>query len=425
MDLDTTIVAVSSPVGRSARSLIRASGPSAVNAAELLGLLPVPHKMCRGRLKLGTNELPIMFSVFPAGSSYTGQDIVEILLPNNRFLVDEVLRQLIVAANGRFAEAGEFTARAFLGGRISLTAAEGVCATISANNDAELQAATLLRNGELAKIVETVSTKIASTLAKVEAEIDFAEEEDVEIIKLKEVQFRVEECIKTMQSILNGKISMKTLQHLPRVVLAGAPNAGKSTLFNALLGKRRVVVSSAAGTTRDAISEPVLFNDKEALLSDIAGIEEITDQLSASSQQTAKNTIQSSDITLWCIEPKGALPPIDSAVVVHTKSDLPNAHPEAICATSGEGIEELRTRISKLLTTVPTPREGALALLPRHEQYLRDSISCLEESLVNLNSQELLATSLRFALDATGTISGSVTSDEILGKIFSSFCIGK
>lgn len=425
MDLDTTIVAVSSPVGRSIKSLVRASGPNAVLGAEKLGLSLVPQQMCTGRFMIADSALPVMVCVFPAGSSYTGQDTVEIQLPNNRHLVDAVIRELIEATNGRHAEAGEFTARAFFNGRISLTAAEGVCATISANNDAELRGASLLRNGALARVVDAVTTDISTTLAKVETGIDFVDEEDVVTIDPQVLQNRIEACIKTMQATLDGRIPMETLRHLPQVVLAGAPNAGKSTIFNALLGQRRVVVSSVAGTTRDAIAEPVLFDDKEAMLIDIAGIENATNTLSESAQEAAFNTIESCDVILWCIEPGGTPPPMSNAIAVHTKSDLPHANIDAICAVTGAGIAALRTRISTQLRSMPAPREGALALLPRHEQYLRDSISCLEESLENLDTPELLATSLRLALDASGAISGTVTPDEVLGQVFASFCIGK
>ena len=425
MDLDTTIVAVSSPVGRSTKSLVRASGSNAVSGAEKLGLSPVPQQMCASRLLMGDTTLPVLVCMFSAGSSYTGQDTIEIQLPNNQQLVDGVIQHLIEATNGRHADAGEFTARAFFNGRISLTAAEGVCATISANNDAELRAASLLRKGALAKIVETVASDIATTLAKVEAGIDFVDEEDVVTIDSLELQKRIEDCMKTMRATLDGRIPMETLRHLPQVVLAGAPNAGKSTVFNALLGQRRVVVSSAAGTTRDAISEPVLFDDKEAMLIDVAGIEDATDTLSASAQGTALHIIESCDVVLWCVEPGGTPPPMSDAIVVHTKADVPHANNDAICATTGLGIAALRTKVSTHLRSMPLPREGALALLPRHEQYLRDAISCLEDSLAHVSTPELVATSLRLALDATGAISGAITPDEVLGQVFASFCVGK
>lgn len=425
MDLDTTIVAVSSPLGRSPRALIRVSGSRAVAGVRQLGLDPVPGQLCVGRLAMCDHMLPVMVGLFPAGASYTDQDTIEIQLPNNRFLIDAVIQQLIDATGGRRAEAGEFTARAFFNGRISLTAAEGVCATISANSDAELLGASLLRKGVLASVIDPVATEISKTLASVEAGIDFTEEEDVVSIEIEELQERIERCIHTLRSTLDGRIAMASLRHLPHVVLAGAPNAGKSTLFNALLGQRRVVVSSDAGTTRDAIFEPVMFDEKEAMLIDIAGMEDAIDQLSASAQGTAMNTIESSDLVLWCVEPEGNPSPISDAIVVHTKSDVKNAHADAVCARTNSGIAELCTTIAKHLSDMPTPREDALALLPRHEQYLRDALDCLEESLENKGVPELVATSLRLALDATGAISGKITPDEVLGEVFASFCIGK
>jgi len=336
------------------------------------------------------------------------------------------MRLLIDATQGRFAEAGEFTARAFFLGRLSLTEAEGVCATISANNDAELLGASLLRHGALASIIEPLTNDIAAILAMVETGIDFTDEEDIVVITNEELLRKIQRSIDTIQATLAGQIPMATLRHLPHVVIAGVPNAGKSTLFNALLGTRRVVVSSLAGTTRDAISEPVSFGDKEALLFDVAGLEDTTDQLSVFAQESAQKTIESADLILWCVAPRNTIPPLlPHAIVVHTMGDLEDADESAVSARTGTGLDELRHRVAQKLTSIPQPRQDALAILPRHEQNLSGALSCLTEALHNHATPELTATSLRLALDALGSITGQITPDDVLGQVFSTFCIGK
>ena len=426
MDFETTIVAVSSPGGKSSHALVRASGAHAWSGAKKLGLQIQRRKLVKGIVSLAETTLPVLVGSFPATESFTGQDTVEIHLPNNKTLVDTVLQKLIVATKGRFAEAGEFTARAFLHGNISLSSAEGVCATISANNEAELQGAALLRGGALARATEPISTEITRALALVEAGIDFTDEEDVIAISDIELQRVIQNCTDQIRSILNGKIAMESLQNLPHVVLAGNTNAGKSTLFNALLGKKRAVISNVSGTTRDVIAEPTLFGGKEALLIDVAGHEIANDELSSSMQLAARRAIDSADIVLWCVAPSGCdATQQNNTIIVHTMGDLPASHTSAVSAATGKGIRELIQKISNLLNESPSPRIDALALLPRHVSSLERALNELHEAFQQITTPELTAASLREALNAIGTITGQVTPDEIIGEVFSTFCVGK
>ncbi|MDP7005582.1 MAG: 50S ribosome-binding GTPase [Phycisphaerales bacterium] len=426
MDLETTIVAVSSPSGRSLKSLIRVSGVNALTSVLNLGLEPIELKMVSGKLEIENSKLPVLVSFFPSDNSYTGQDVIEILLPNNRCLINKVIDILMVESEGRLAEAGEFTARAFFNGNITLTSAEGVCATVSANNESELRGAALLRKGCLATAVEPISTKIVNTLSLVESGIDFIDEEEVVSISKEDLEKTVSKCIHDINSILDSKISMETLHELPIVVLAGFPNAGKSALFNALVSKQRVVVSSKAGTTRDSVSEYVLFDTKESLLFDVAGFESQTDDLSASMQLSAMNTVQNADLILWCVSPTCKLPEERSnTIVVHTKGDLKISHSSAVSAFSGEGLDELRSLVASKLSASPIPKLEALALLSRHELCLRDTIDSLQEVLDNSSTLDIAANSLRNALNSIGAVTGRVTPDEIIGEVFSRFCIGK
>ena len=430
MDLDTTIVAVSSPRGNSARSLIRATGRTLFRSIEQVGIHFKLRQSTTSTLHIPEGDLPILVLAFPATSSFTGQDTIEIELPNNEFLIKSVLRKLIEVTSGRHAEAGEFTARAFFNGKMTLSEAEGVCATISASNDGELRGASLLRGGALNTLVTSLSSSIVKTLALVEAGIDFTDEEDVVAISDEELLTSIQLATNSIQSILDGRISMATLQHLPQVVIGGAPNAGKSTLFNALLGHPRVVVSEVEGTTRDAICEPVWFGSKEAMLIDIAGVENATSELSESAQITANKMIEQATLVLWCVAPEDCTPtPKENSLIVYTKSDVRDKEFEnSICAMSGDaasGVEDLKLKIEQRLFSIPIPSEDALALLPRHEEHLRAALHALHEAQNNCGVRELVAASLRNTLNSIGSISGNVTPDDVIGEVFSSFCIGK
>ena len=426
MNLDETIIAVSAPRGSSTKTLIRMCGPSAFDGCEALCGLPPVRTLEKRQFSLGHHHLPVLVAAFGADQSYAGQDTVEIQCPNNSTLVDRMIQEMINVTGGRLAEAGEFTARAFFNGRLTLSEAEGVCATISASNDAELKGASLLRKGALASRVESISKTLARTLGLVEAGIDFTDEEDVVAITEEELMKEVEQCLSTIESLLENNISMVSLRALPLVVIAGQPNAGKSTLFNALVGFDRVVVSSEEGTTRDAIAERVYFGNKEAELIDIAGIEQSTNVVTDAAQKKTASMIQKADVVLYCVAPHQDVPETSSHyLVIHTKSDEEHAHDSAISAITGEGLGSLKEKVASRLGDQLNPNEQALALLGRHEQLLRDAKRCLEQARIDVQVPELTANSLRNALNAIGGITGQVTPDEVLGEVFSSFCVGK
>jgi tRNA modification GTPase len=430
MDLETTIVAVSSAQGDSPRALIRASGPTVFDSVKRIGIQYKARQCTTSTVQLPEGDLPVLVLAFPATSSFTGQDTIEIELPNNSVLLQSTLNELIKVTLGRRAEAGEFTARAFFNGKLSLSEAEGICATISAQNDGELRGATLLREGVLHSLAASLSDNIVRSLSLVEAGIDFTDEDDVVAISDDDLLESIHCALHSIRKIVEGKISMLTLQHLPRVVIAGLPNAGKSTLFNAILGHSRVVVSDVVGTTRDAIGEPARFGDKEAMLIDIAGLEHATDPFSDSIQATAQKTLSHADLILWCVAPGDDSPSLKSnTIIVHTKSDLQShKNKQGVCALSGDsmhGVEQLKGEIEERLFSIPIPSEDAIALLPRHEAHLRDAMQSLQLAENNSSVRELAAASLRDALNSIGSISGNVTPDDVIGEVFSSFCIGK
>ncbi len=432
MELDTSIVAVSSAHGVSPRAIIRASGNALLDVLQQDGIVVHPKRCVPSRIKLPIGILPVLIMAHPSSSSYTGQDVVEIILPNNAHLIQSVMQRLIECCGGRQAEAGEFTARAFFNGKVSLSEAEGISATIAASNDAELRGAALLRNGALHTVVSELSNGLTRTLALVEAEIDFTDEEDVVAITDSDLTNAVESILSRLQSLIDNKISMASLHHLPKIVLAGKPNVGKSTLFNTLLGYKRVVVSEEVGTTRDAIAEPTTFGDKECLLFDIAGLEDVNDTLSQKAQIAANSMLKDADLILWCISADySCTNEQTNTVTVRTKADLETCDGTrfqdqfSVSAVTGQGVDLLKEEIEKRLSTTPVPTIDALALLPRHEEHLRIALHEIREVRNVQNERELVAAHLRIALNEISAISGKVTPDDVIGEVFSAFCIGK
>ena len=280
-----TIAAVSSPPGRSARGLIRISGPgvSAVLEHLLEDAIAEPRKLTPVRLKPPhLPPIPALLLRFTAPASYTGDDLAELQLPGNAALLDRVLHEVLEVgrasrpspstADGpdgpptspnqgaklaRLAEPGEFTFRAYTAGKLDLTRAEGVGATISAVSDSQLAAAGLLRRGELGATAESLVDQIGGLLALVEAGIDFTDQEDVNPIAPGRLDEKLADAEHQLERILANSRSWGAIEALPRAVLVGPPSVGKSTLFNALLGRERAVIDAAPGTTRDVLAEPL------------------------------------------------------------------------------------------------------------------------------------------------------------------------
>ena len=426
MDMKSTIVAMSSAGGSSNRALIRVSGTNALRGAQLVGLSPVFGTLRSDRLTIKGLSLPVLVAAFPCGRSYTGDDLVEIQFPGNPLLASRLVAVFVKATSGREAIAGEFTARAFFSGRISLAQAEGVSATISASNNAELSGAALLRDGVLSKLIDPITKKLIKTLALLEAGIDFTDEEDVVAISQQSLSEELVRATNSIRIILDHSIPMASLCNLPRVVLAGKPNAGKSTLFNVLVGKQRVVVDSASGTTRDAIEERVSFLGNEAMLIDVAGLKSAEDDLAHSAQKTAKTAIDSADLILWCVAPEDQEPPVsDQLIVVRTKNDKRCETQRAVCSITGEGIDELILQIANYLQATTKPSAEAVGLLPRHEQHLQDALRALRETELCQNTVELCAACLQDVIRSLGKITGRISPDDVLEHVFSSFCVGK
>ena len=446
-----TIVAISSPPGQSRRGLVRICGPLAHNCFAAItnqktSIKPRVLSFCN----ITDLKIPCQVTYFVSPNSYTGDKTIELQIPGHPALLERVIQQII--SNGaRLAEPGEFTFRAFTSGKLDLTQAEGIAATISATCDSQLKAAELLKQGKLGHFSHSLVENLGTQLALVEAGIDFIDQDDVVPIEPKELDTRLETIAADLEDLLTHSRSWGSIEALPRVVLVGNPSVGKSTLFNALLGKKRAVISALPGTTRDVLAEPLTLTSKQGLpyeimLVDIAGLEDNTDGIKRDAQQYAIKAITKADLILHIIDaetpalscehiPKGV-----PCLKILNKIDLCNELKQSnydlkISAINGDGVADLR----KLITQHVGDRgvsiaSDMLALQPRHEQALKSTLSHINHSRSMLSHQltehgideiELLAGELRIALDKLAGLGGEMSPDEVIGKVFANFCVGK
>lgn len=444
MNLSDTIMAVSSPPGRGQRALLRLCGP---DACGILGLDEVPRGTFAGTVPVGAAVCPVLFLVSRGPHSFSGEDMVELLMPGSNVLMDRIQGELLQRAREhsldlRLAEPGEFTARAYFNGRIDLIQAEGIADAISARTDSQLRASSIMRSGRLSTIATDLGTTITRLAGLVEAGIDFTDEEDVVGISDERLSVDLEALLGELQSHLDRSFPAERLQTVPLVVLAGPPNAGKSTLFNGMLSRDRTVVAPVEGTTRDVIIEPLLLeNGLEVMLADLAGLTDATgeaDQVERAMQAQARDALARADLVIRCT-PCGEEPsPLECTcptIDVRTKMDLARGdvvpmESIPVCVPEGEGMNEVRSEIiTSLGMTGNSLASGLVPLTQRHLAMLGETREALERTRTLLGEPvpqvELLAATLREALDALGVLVGRITPDDVLDEVFSRFCVGK
>lgn len=453
----STIIAVASPPGASERGLLRLSGAGVFETLAAVIESPPPRRRGVFPVRLAPMagleaSLPAVLVSMSGPRSFTGEDSAEIAVPGNPGLLRLVAEGFAAAARRadvdlRDAAPGEFTARAFLRGRIDLGQAEGIAASIAAASDRELEAASALREGRLARLGTGASDALARLLALVEAGIDFADEEDVVGIEATALAAGLASVRESLEALRDRAVGLAIAATSPRVVLAGPPNAGKSSLFNALLGRGRAVESPIAGTTRDALCEPLRLDGdgREILLIDLAGLDGTDGVIEREARRIALREIERADLVLDC-QPgrsgpgrrESAWTTAASVIRVATMSDLEGPVPEDALATSarsGAGLDALRIAIGDRLDEGADRRAAdRLGLGARHERGIGEAVEAIRRVESMLESvpkgrgpedAELVAHRLREALDALAAIGGRVDPDEVLGLIYSSFCIGK
>jgi tRNA modification GTPase len=388
-----------------------------------------------GRIRIEAGWLPCVVACMPGPGSYTGQDTVEWVVPANPEVVRLVMRAVRDAVPGaRDAGPGEFTMRAFMAGRLSLEQVEGVAATIAACTDAELQAAAMLREGRLGALVGQVMEELIGVLAMLEAGIDFTDQEDVIAVRAGE-----------LRSLVQGNVPLERLASTPWVVLAGKANAGKSALFNALLGRARAVVSPVLGTTRDVLVEPwtvpVPGGACEVLLVDAPGAMEGGEELDRLAQSLRARAMARATITLLCrrIDDTASEPAASpSDIAVCTQADrggTPRPGELRTSALQRTGLEQLRAAVGDMAARLGASAAGeAPALAERHHALVAQAMDHLQAAMDAaapgpddgaVPAQELVAAAMHGAIEALGGVCGQVAPDDILDRIFSRFCIGK
>jgi len=443
----TTIAAVATPPGTGAVSMIRLSGPDAIHVADMAtdGLVskqPPRHaRHCRVTDLAGETIDDGLLTVFSGPRSYTGEDCVEFTGHGGILATREVLARFL-ECGAVPAGPGEFTRRAFLNGKLDLTQAEGVMDLISAQTRLSLRAARSQLEGTLGRRTTAARDELLETLAHLEAWIDFPEE-DIDPQSGEALRSRVSGVLATVESLLATADQGRILREGVRTVIFGEPNVGKSSLLNRLLGFERAIVSDIAGTTRDTIEETINLQGIPLRLVDTAGVREAADKIEAEGIQRTVRQIEKADLLLELADasrPK----PLETALLVScakhllvlNKMDL-GEHPSwkdttavRLSCETGEGFDTLSETIRDALHFGEVDwGEHAVAINARHQQSLMLARNALVAALMLLKDRasdpELAAIDLREALDALGEIPGRVDTEDLLGVIFSSFCIGK
>jgi tRNA modification GTPase len=344
----------------------------------------------------------------------------------------------------RLAEPGEFSARAFFNGKMDLTEAEGIAATIGAGNRAQLRAAASLREGDLHRWAQETAERLANLLALVEAGIDFVDEEDIRFIEPAALELKLGQLCEYVQEQLAAAVRIDRLDDLPTVVFIGKPNVGKSSLINALAGQERSIVSPVAGTTRDMLAVRMETRWGAVRLLDVPGEEARADELRGKMMEAREQALLDADVILEVVtdeEGAAAGPGEDGSHAarcfrVRNKADLLAGDYEGgeswqvVSAKTGFHVEALREKIGELAAREEAGAAGRLVLNHRHRAILQEAVGALDYAghLATTGLErhpELVAAELRRGLDLLGQITGAISPDEVLGRIFSQFCIGK
>ncbi len=441
----STIAAIATPVGVGALSVIRISGPQAhavLKAAvgRKISLAPRVATLVHVRAASGETLDECMATCFCAPASYTGEDIAELTCHGGMLVTQRVLERLF-ACGARPAEPGEFSRRAFENGKIDLTAAEAIMDIINAGSDLALRAAQSQLSGSISRPVQAAIDSLLTLAAHVEAYIDFPED-DISPQTVTNMQTALRSIEESLERLAATADSGRLLREGVRTAIVGAPNVGKSSLLNRLLGYDRAIVSPLPGTTRDTVEESISSGGMLLRLIDTAGLRNSADSVEQAGVERTHQTLQSADLVLEVQDatapldglPSHALPDRVPHLVLLNKCDLPehasrrNQHGIRISALTGAGIPELHQTIASLFAAKSGERETSAAINTRHLHALRTALSALHAAAHGLAQHalpELIAIDLRAALDSLGAITGKVDTEDLLSRIFSTFCLGK
>ena len=424
------ISAIATAPGKGGVAIIRISGEGVLSLAARM--FPrkefSPNVLYAGEIDCGTFHDFGMCVYFRAPHSFTGEDVVEFHCHGGTEIARAVLKRTH-ELGARQAEPGEFTRRAYLNGKLSLSAVEGMGEMIEAESQAQARAGYLLYGEKLTEEAKRLQGLIKACIAEADADADYPEEELFDDL-CASVAKKTAEISDSLKSLLLQYSAGKKLKSGVRVALCGRPNAGKSSLLNALLGYDRAIVSSAAGTTRDIIEESIQIEGVLFRLTDTAGLRESCDEIEQEGIRRAENALKSADLIVYLKEDgdKFTFPEDVPCITVGAKSDLEKKSgcDILLSAHTGEGIEELK----KLLYEkgFGQENEGAFLVEERHRRAVEEALEAVLRAKEGASSgafSELFAQDLKAAYFALGKITGETANEEILNEIFSKFCVGK
>jgi len=421
-----TIFALSSGQPPAAIAVVRISGPRAVEAlAKLTPARPEARRAVVAQLRDGEDLLDRALLIrFDGPNTVTGEDLVELHLHGGRAVIASVLAALGKQEGLRQADPGEFTRRAFESGRIDLAEAEGLADLLAAETEAQRRAALQLAGGALSRQVAAWTDRLLRLAAAVEAALDFSDEGDVE----EGLPASWEEERRHLAAEIGRLLLQPPAERLRdgvRVVIAGPPNSGKSTLLNALVGREAAITSDIAGTTRDLIEAPVVIAGLPLLLIDSAGLRASEDRIEAIGVDRAQAAVEAADVVLWLGEPHAA-PPRERVLTIHSRMDVRGDSPEAdlsVSAVTGEGVDILVDRLVAEARTL-LPRESEMAVNARQ----RRALGVAAAHLVAAEGEAdllIVAEELRQARAALDAVTGRAGVEDMLDALFGRFCIGK
>ncbi len=446
-----TIAAIATPPGEGGVAVIRISGDNALGVADKIFSGPIhsykTHTAHFGKILDSegnfVDEALVLVMISPR--SYTGEDTVEIQCHGGSLISKKVL-DVALKAGARAAGPGEFTFKAFINGKLDLAQAEAVQQLIAAKNDLSLQVAEQQLQGKISKQVLSFQKKLTDIAAILEAWVDFPEE-DLEFASMEEVVAALNEIKEQIEKLEGTFHDGKIASHGISLCLAGPPNAGKSSLMNALLCKDRAIVTEIAGTTRDLLEEEMKLGNLHFRLIDTAGIRDTDEIVEKEGIRRSKEAMKQSDLILLvldasreiCEESRGliASAPPERTLLVWNKIDLPNPKilpthfpfSASISAKEGTGLEELRHQIDKMIWRKGPPAKDEIVITSmRHKQALSNATLAMQTLIEGLKtgvSPEFVSSDMRKVLSELGTIIGTNITEDILSAIFSKFCIGK
>ena len=457
MSIDDTIVAIATPLQPSGLGVIRVSGKQAVS---MVGHLfkggteklekTESHKLVHGWIHDDEKLIDrVLVIIMRTPRSYTTEDVVEIQCHGSPFIMRRIL-DLVLHQGARLAESGEFTQRAFLHGRIDLTQAEAVLDLVHASSELGSALAVQQLQGRLYDAIEEVKKQVVATASIIEASIEFPEE-DVEFVKRDECIQQIRKACADLEKMLVHANQGLRVREGFSVALIGKPNVGKSSLLNRLLSDQRAIVTSVPGTTRDYIEESLQINGIAFRLTDTAGIRKTKDLIESEGIRQTRNVLSRSDLVLLILdageklneEDLGLIRDIEKnkTIIIINKIDLlslraPDWLKEIskmeyvlISAKTGEGCDELESRLYEKATQDGLPHKDEIWITNRRQQQAAEralaSLIKAEKGLEVLKGDEFISVDLRSCLNALGDVVGQTTPDDLLGKIFSEFCIGK